>query len=613
MISNGRKGPFIVKKRSLWVLLVVLSLLVSSVLAEAFHVEDYSYEELLTIQSVVNEKIDEMERQYAIENGNRKIVFEQSEYVLYEKGTLKLTPEVQRVVDDAPEKTQLVWESSDKAVATVTQGTITAKQRGQVTITCSAKDDPLIFSAITVNVLSHVSSVEVDQPTLELLLKEGDETAASASLHVTISPEHAECQTVHWSSSDETVATVDALGNVTAIGPGTATITAVSDDDVKTPKQARCKVTVTQAVSSIEIAEQLVLDQGKRHTLEAKVLPENASKQTIHWSSSDESVATVTSQGVISAKGGGTCVITGEAADGHGAKVSIDLQVIRMVSSISLGQSKTVTLSVGKTLFLPATIKPDDATNKAIVWSSSNDAIATVKQLLNYRGHITANAPGDCEITCQALDGSEAQATISVHVSTLACSNTKLMVKDKKGYRFKIQYYNDGSVSFRQSSSNYFDAEWVGGWEGNSRAIKITPKRAGTATLTFSDNSGNDTLTLGVTIDHSAVYDSIGYPQIEYKDAFRYPDQYSGDNVSFSGKVLQVVESNGQTILRVSSRGNWDNVVYVAINTSDLDIPVLEDDKVTVYGTYAGNYTYSSIWNQSITIPSVKGEKITIN
>lgn len=90
MISNGRKGPFIVKKRSLWVLLVVLSLLVSSVLAEAFQVEDYSYEELLTIQSFVNEKIDEMERQYAIENGNRKIVFEQSEYVLYEKGTLPM-------------------------------------------------------------------------------------------------------------------------------------------------------------------------------------------------------------------------------------------------------------------------------------------------------------------------------------------------------------------------------------------------------------------------------------------------------------------------------------------------------------------------------------------
>lgn len=554
-----------------------------------------------------------MERQYAIENGNRKIVFEQSEYALYEKGTIKLVPEIQRVVDDAPEKTQLVWVSSDKAIATVAQGTITAKQHGQVTITCSAKDDPLIFSTITVNVLSRVSSVELDQSTLSLLLKDGNEADAKASLQATIAPEYAQCQTVHWLSSDETVATVDTLGNVIAVGPGSATITAISDDDVKTPKKASCKVTVTQAVSSIEVAEQLVLDQGKRHTLEAKVFPENASKQTITWSSSDESVATVSTQGVISAKGGGTCVIIGEAADGHGAKVSIDVQVIRMVSSISLGQSKSLTMSVGKTKFLPFTINPADATNKKVVWSSSNDAVASVDQTLNNRGHITAKAPGDCVITCQALDGSEVQATLAVHVSALACNNTSLTVNDKKGYTFKIHYYRDeGSVSFRQSSNSYFDTEWVGEWEGNSHALKITPKRAGTATLTFSDSSGHDTLTLSITISHSAVYDSIGYPQIEYKDAFRYPEQYSGKTVSFSGKVLQVMESYGKTVLRVSSRSNWDNVVYVTINSSDLDVPVLEDDKVTVYGTYAGNYTYSSIWNQSITIPSVKGEKITI-
>lgn len=142
------------------------------------------------------------------------------------------------------------------------------------------------------------TSVELDKT--ELSLKIGE----TAKLNATVLPEGREAA-VNFVSSAETVATVDQNGNVTAVAVGTATITATADDATAT-----CEVTV----SAIEVSEvqldvtEETLVVGETLQLTATVLPENATDKTVAWESSDEAVATVDENGLV------TAVSTGEAA-----------------------------------------------------------------------------------------------------------------------------------------------------------------------------------------------------------------------------------------------------------------------------------------------------------
>ena len=143
-------------------------------------------------------------------------------------------------------------------------------------------------------------------------------------------------------------------------------------------------------------------------------------------------------------------------------------------------------------------------------------------------------------------------------------------------------------------------------------AFQIIPLRAGKGTVTLYTEGNKDRQTITIYIDHSAVYDNQSYPKIDYDSAMRYPSSWKGDKVSFSGRVLQVMNDGNTTIYRISSKGRYDNVVYVTIKNSDIVTPVIEDDNVTVYGSFNENKTYTSTWGQSITIPWVNAERIIV-
>lgn len=130
--------------------------------------------------------------------------------------------------------------------------------------------------------------------------------------------------------------------------------------------------------------------------------------------------------------------------------------------------------------------------------------------------------------------------------------------------------------------------------------------------MTITDHATASKLTLKVTIDAQAVYSVQSYPKIQYEDAARYPDRHQGEQTSFSGCVLQVMEDGGYMAYRISSRGRYNDVVYVAQKMEDITVPLLEDDMVTVYGIHCGNYSYTSITGATITIPLVYAERINM-
>ena len=223
----------------------------------------------------------------------------------------------------------------------------------------------------------------------------------SASLLYTILPANASVKEVSWESSSTSVATVSETGEVNAISPGTAQITVTTADGGKT---ASCSVTVRAKVipvSSVSLNKtSLTMTVGDTETLVSTVLPENATDPSVTWTSGNTSIAMVSSTGEISAKAVGLTTVTVKTNDGgKTATCTVTVKPVN-VSSVTLNR-ETLSLILGETVTLTATVLPENAANKSVVWSSSNTTVATVST----SGVVTAKAAGTATITVTATDG----------------------------------------------------------------------------------------------------------------------------------------------------------------------------------------------------------------
>ncbi len=213
----------------------------------------------------------------------------------------------------------VTWSSDNQNVATVENGKVTAVGAGKATITVTTEDgNKTATCAVTVNPIS-VTGVTLDQSALPISV------GGSAELKANVTPENATNKTVTWSSDNTAVATVDASGKVTAVAPGTATITVTTADGGKT---ANCTVTVTQPVTDVTLDKTTMdLFVGNGGTLTAKVQPDNASNKTVNWTTSNAGVATVDANGKVTAVGAGKATITATAADGSEKKAVCEVTV----------------------------------------------------------------------------------------------------------------------------------------------------------------------------------------------------------------------------------------------------------------------------------------------
>lgn len=220
-----------------------------------------------------------------------------------------------------------------------------------------------------------------------------------------------------WTSSDETVATVDETGLVTAVGAGEADVT-VSVADANISSTTHVKVVILP--TGVEVPETLSLELNGEATkaLGAKMTPEDATDVKLAYVSSDESVATVDESGNVTAVGVGECTITttivadttATAEDAgvdsemlvvpENAKAETKVTVGKAIESITLDSNEGV-LTVGNTHTIKATVFPEDATDKAVTWKSSDESIATV----DAEGNVTAKDTGNVTIMAVNSDG----------------------------------------------------------------------------------------------------------------------------------------------------------------------------------------------------------------
>ena len=205
--------------------------------------------------------------------------------------------------------------------------------------------------------------------------------------------------TVEWTSSDESIATVDATGMVVAVSAGEADITAsVTDSEMS----AVCKVTVKVAAKDITVPDNLdvKLNDGNETSVEATVSPADATDVKVSYASTDEAVATVDKDGRVQVLQPGECDITTTLMQ-DGEKVTektTHVKAFYEVESITL-DSNEGKLTVGNSHTIKATVAPEEAAAETTIeWSSSNEKVATVDS----NGKVTAVSSGNATITATA-------------------------------------------------------------------------------------------------------------------------------------------------------------------------------------------------------------------
>ncbi len=314
--------------------------------------------------------------------------------------------------DDATNK-NVTWSSSNPGVATVSEsGLVTPVSAGTTTITVTTEDGGFTASCevtVTEEATEDVSVTGVTLNTDTLTLTEG---GTGVTLIPAVTPDNATNKAVSWESSNSGVAAVSQNGLVTPVSAGSATITVTTADGSFT---ATCEVTVNvndtppAPVTGVTLnTDTLTLTEGGTGvTLIPAIAPENAANKAVIWASSDEGIATVSQDGLVTPVSAGTAVITVTTVDGGftaTCEVTVAVRGNIQITGITVsGLYGATSVYVGNTLQMVAEVLPNDADNKTVTWNVIN---GTGSAVISANGLLMANGTGTVTVQAVAEDGS---------------------------------------------------------------------------------------------------------------------------------------------------------------------------------------------------------------
>src|SRR6266550_1955814 len=298
----------------------------------------------------------------------------------------------------------VMWTSSNAGVATVSSsGLVTGSVAGTATITAISEGKtgsaavtvaPVPVASVTI---SPTASIRVGQ-TVQLTATLKDSTGSTLT-----------GRTVTWGSGDTTVARVSPSGLMTGVGQGSATITATSEG-----KSSTATITVTTVpVASVAVSP-TTASIGVGQTVQLAAMPKDSAGaaltgRTVTWTSSNTSVATVSSSGLVSGAAQGSATITA-TSEGKTSTAAITVTTVP-VASVAVSPA-TASLQVGQTAQLTATLKDSAGgtlTGRPVTWASSNASVATVSS----SGLVKGIAAGTATITATS-EGKAGRAAATV-------------------------------------------------------------------------------------------------------------------------------------------------------------------------------------------------------
>lgn len=431
-----------------------------------------------------------------------------------------LTLALTATVSGEPTYDTVFWATSDPQTAAVdAKGTVTAKAPGTVTVRASLHpfgntDYPADVAAeIKINIVAGSAAVE------SVAINEGETVAMfrgeTKQLTCTVNPPNASEKTVVWSvTAGADVVSVNAdTGEVTALGPGSATVTVTSRSDAA--KTASCTVTVLEAVTAVRLnSDSLRLTltgDGKTAILTAAVEPQGATDPTVRWTAVPDGIVSV-ENGTVTALKAGTATVRAESISNPGVYDECEVTVISPVTQITLNHSVYPAapgrFEVGLDFVLSATVTPGDATDKRLNWSVSPENIVSLDAATGTETvTVTALKAGQATVTVSAADGFGASASCVVTVSPATAAVTKIILNRESVNLYKGKTYR---LTASVEPPNAADKTVTWSLEGGDGVATISADghlsvdpNAGAAMFTVKATAGNAsgvTATCAVTV-----------------------------------------------------------------------------------------------------------------
>ncbi len=367
-----------------------------------------------------------------------------------------LTLKAQVLPADTTNK-KVIWSLSGPGaeVATITSaGTVKIPSKAdlsqgplELTVTATAQDGSEVYGTYSLILYPKVTSVTLTNfgqtiaPGSTLVLPMGAED--SIDLAAFVNPENA-LNSLTWKSSGTKTLQVDQQGKLTALKPGTVTITVTATDG--SAKKATVKIKVVQLMEQLEIPDTLNLAGGKNVTFKPVIGPQNTTNKTlVYFLMNAPEGVTITKSGTLKTKPVTepvTFAVYVEATDGSGAMDCCDVTLYPAATSVTLTDrlgneitEKTIVLPVGQNLQLGSIVGPEKACD-AVTWKTSSAKTATVSE----NGLVTPIKPGTITLTVTAADGTNRKDTVKIKVIQLMESLTipgQLHLAGGKSYTFK--------------------------------------------------------------------------------------------------------------------------------------------------------------------------------
>lgn len=474
-------------------------------------------------------------------------------------------------------KTGIKWTSSNNDIAVVDEnGFVTGISNGDVTITATTENGKTATWNVTV--ISTPLSIGLDKENVTLDIS----TNKTYQFKATIYPSTANTDIgLTWSSSDNSVATVNKDGVVTGVKNGTTVITVVTENK----KVTSASITVQTSPVSISISpSSATIDlsaENKSVQLKATISPNTTNiKDKITWTSTNNNIATVDSNGLVRGYANGTVTITATTANGKSTKATITVQT--SPTSITLSTNKIVLEKyTNKNYQLKAIVRPTNAnvyTN--VSWTSSNNGIVTV----NGNGYVTAIGTGTATITATTGNGLSAKCTVVVEnkVQRITASPNSAAIKVGDTFTSKI------------TCSPSDTTEQIVCVNSNSKVISTNMIASGNGTYNLTVNGiaiGNAT----ITIKNSS---STVYAQISVNVGLHISRGWSDAGAVSSGwKQLGDVINNTacSTIKSIKGSANigansmWSDR-YFGLRIMALDT---SGNWVEIWSRYSGTFTWN--------------------
>lgn len=503
--------------------------------------------------------------------------------------TLRLTAEILPL--NATDKS-VTWISSNTSVVTVDEnGLLTAVGSGNAAVLVQSNDSG-VTAMCNINVYQPVETVTMNYT--EMSVRKG----TVFWLYATAGPENAVNKTILWSSSDTRIATVDDSGMVTTLSPGECVITATSQD---TGVFASCSLTVTEPVTGITLNfSDIAIYAGDKFALIPTVSPIDADNKSVTYLSSDTEVATVDENGIVTGLKGGECVILVTTVE-RGLVASCKVTVYEFVTSVTINEKDVKYINNGASKAFTASVTPNSATNRGVIWSSSNNNVFRVSQ----RGVVTAVGLGTATITATAADGSGIFDTITLTaitpVSTINVSPSYVTVIE--GQSQKV------TATISPSNATIQDIEWTSS-KPEVAAVdyngEITGVSAGVCYVYAKSTDGNDIVgTVKVTVKKAVPATSVVinatsvnmFPGQTRALSARVRPSNSTDNSVWvsSDTSVATVDSNGV----VTAKGQGNCIIYcvaesgvedecevnvLALNSTSITLEQYDNYILDIYG-----------------------------